>query len=126
MPQLLVSEQSLLAKNLCLKHIDFNLSRSWAGPAHAPQQQPRLAVRRDHIPPTEGAPASVFVHRDPVTVTDTNVELLITVRLVVRGDTHDPLVPQLLVSEHYLLTAIRSISIPVDPLTLCVASPDLL
>ena len=124
MPQLLVSEQSLLAKNLCLKHIDFNLSRSWAGPAHAPQQQPRLAVRRDHIPHPEGVPASVFVHRDPVT--DTNVELLITVRLVVRGDTHDPLVPQLLVSEHYLLTAIRSISIPVDPLTLCVAFPDLL
>ena len=91
MPQLLVSEQSLLAKNLCLKHIDFNLSRSWAGPAHAPQQQPRLAVRRDHIPHPEGVPASVFVHRDPVT--DTNVELLITVRLVVRGDTHDPLVP---------------------------------
>jgi len=112
-PQLLVSEQSLLAKNLCLKHIDFNLSRSWAGPAHAPQQQPRLAVRRDHIPHPEGVPA-------------TNVELLITVRLVVRGDTHDPLVPQLLVSEHYLLTAIRSIRIPLDPLTLCVASPDLL
>ena len=129
MPQLLVSEQSLLAKNLCLKHIDFNLSRSWAGPAHAPQQQPRLAVRRDHLlaqPHTEGVPAGVFVHRDPVTVTDTNVELLITVRLVVRGDTHDPLVPQLLVSEHYLLTAIRSIRIPLDPLTLCVASPDLL
>ena len=124
MPQLLVSEQSLLAKNLCLKHIDFNLSRSWAGPAHAPQQQPRLAVRRDHIPHPEGVPAGVFVHRDPVT--DTNVELLITVRLVVRGDTHDPLVPQLLVSEHYLLTAIRSIRIPLDPLTLCVASPDLL
>ena len=96
MPQLLVSEQSLLAKNLCLKHIDFNLSRSWAGPAHAPQQQPRLVVRRDHLlaqPHPGGVPAGVFVHCDPVTVTDTNVEFLITVRLVVRGDTHDPLVP---------------------------------
>ena len=75
--------------------MDFNLSRSWAGPAHAPrpQQQPRLAVRRDHIlaqPHPEGVPAGVFVFSDPVTVTDTNVELLITVRLVVRGDTPDP------------------------------------
>ena len=56
--------------------MDFNLSRSWAGPAHAPQQQPRLAVRRDHIlaqPHPEGVPAGVFVFSDPVTVTDTNV-----------------------------------------------------
>ena len=73
--------------------MDFNLSRSWAGPAHAPQQQPCLAVRRDHIlaqPHPEGVPAGVFVFSDPVTVTDTNVELLITVRLVDREDTPDP------------------------------------
>ena len=142
MPQLLVSEQSLLAKNLCLKHIDFNLSRSWAGPAHAPQQQPRLAVRRDHVlalpahggqpraggqPPrrAEGVPARDFVHRDAMTVADTNVEVLITVRLVVRVDSVDTQDP---------LLSLNTVSSPQStpspllhaPLTLCVASPDLL
>ena len=98
-----------------LKHdIDSNLSRNWAGPAHVPQQQPSLAVRsvrRDLVlaqpahggqararaggqppPRAKGVPARDFVHRDPVTVVaDTNVEILITVRLVVRVDTQDPL-----------------------------------
>ena len=100
---------------LKLKHdIDSNLSRNWAGPAHVPQQQPSLAVRsvrRDLVlaqpahggqararaggqppPRAKGVPARDFVHRDPVTVVaDTNVEILITVRLVVRVDTQDPL-----------------------------------
>ena len=64
--------------------------------------------------------------RDPVTVVaDTNVEVLITVRLVVRVDSVDTQDP---------LLSLNTVSSPQStpspllhaPLTLCVASPDLL
>ena len=63
--------------------------------------------------------------RDPVTVADTNVEVLITVRLVVRVDSVDTQDPLLSLNT---VSSTQSTPSPLlhAPLTLCVASPDLL
>ena len=87
-------------------------STRWPGPRWRAGQPTHWA---------EGVPASDSVHRDPVTgvmVADINVEVLVTVRLVVRVDTKDPLMPHpaSCLCEQGLLTAFRSLPLLLSSL----------